>query len=243
MTRREPTPKNAVLVAIDIAKTRHEILIETPAGGRRRRITLLNTRPEHDRLVEILTGYGAPVIIGFEATGDYHRALAWRLATAGFDARLISSVALARTREAMHNGWDKNDPKDAQVILHMLRIGLTQRYYDPMIHHINDIQELSKTHDAISRMKTETLHRILSHYLPLYFPEIERFRHNSRSDRFFAFLEQFPTPHSIAVMSKEEFVSAAWDVVGRKVSKARLLADIYDTAESSIALPTRRRAS
>jgi transposase len=236
MTRREPTPKNVVLVAIDIAKTRHEILIETSAGGRRRRITLLNTRSEHDRLVEILAGYGAPIIIGFEATGDYHRALAWRLATAGFDARLISSVALARTREAMHNGWDKNDPKDAQVILHMLRIGLTQRYYDPMIHQINDIQELSKTHDAISRMKTETLHRILSHYLPLYFPEIERFRHNSRSDWFFAFLEQFPTPYSIAVLSKEEFISAAWDVVGRKVSKARLLADIYDTASSSIAL-------
>jgi hypothetical protein len=29
-------------------------------------------------------------------------------------------MALARTREALHNGWDKNDPKDAQVILHML---------------------------------------------------------------------------------------------------------------------------
>ena len=34
-----------------------------------------------------------------------------------------SITALARTREALHNGWDKNDPKDAQVILHMLRIG------------------------------------------------------------------------------------------------------------------------
>ncbi len=42
---------------------------------------------------------------------------------AGFAVRLISSVALARTREALHNGWDKNDPKDAQVMLHMIRIG------------------------------------------------------------------------------------------------------------------------
>ncbi len=54
------------------------------------------------------------------------------------------------------------------------------------------MQELSKTHDAVSKAKTEVLHRILSHYLPLYFPEIDRFRHNSRSDWFFAFLDRFP---------------------------------------------------
>ncbi|MBE3143980.1 MAG: hypothetical protein IMZ61_08665 [Planctomycetes bacterium] len=32
----------------------------------------------------------------------------------------------------MFNSWDKNDPKDAQVILHMLQTGLTQTYYDLM---------------------------------------------------------------------------------------------------------------
>jgi hypothetical protein len=41
-------------------------------------------------------------------------------------------MALARTREALHNGWDKNDPRDAQVILHMLRVGASQTYHDPM---------------------------------------------------------------------------------------------------------------
>ena len=237
MTRKEPTPEGAVLVAIDIAKTRNEVLIELPGGGRRRRLTVLNTRAEHGRLVELLGGYGGPVIAGFEATGDYHRALAWRLGEAGFTVRLISSVALARTREALHNGWDKNDPKDAQVILHMLRIGASQRFYDPLGQGINDLQELSKAHDAVARMKTETLHRILTHYLPLYFPEIERFRHNSRSDWFFAFLERFPTPASITALQKDAFIAAAWEVVGRKVSKARLLADIYETARSTIALP------
>jgi hypothetical protein len=62
--------------------------------------------------------------------------------------RLVSSLALARTREALHNGWDKNDPKDAQVILHRLRIGTMQRYHDPLVAGINDVQELSKTHEA-----------------------------------------------------------------------------------------------
>jgi len=151
-------------------------------------------------------------------------------------------MALARTREALHNGWDKNDPKDAQVILHMLRIDATQRYHDPLVAGINDIQELSKTHEAISRAKTEILHRILTHYVPLYFPEIERFRQNSRNDWFFALLDRFRTPASVLALGKDAFIAAAWDVVGRKVSKARLLGDIYETARSSIA-PSPRHSS
>ncbi len=178
----EPTPADATLVAIDIAKTRNEVLIELPGRSRRRRLTVLNTRADHDRLIELLRSIGGPVAAAFEATGNYHRPLAWRLLEAGFEVRLVSSIALARTREAIHNGWDKNDPKDAQVILHLLRTGLTQRDHDPLAHGLNDIQELSKTHEAISRAKTEVLHRVLTHYLPLYFPEIDRFRHNRGYD-------------------------------------------------------------
>lgn len=214
-----------------------EVLIEAPGHKRRRRLLVLNTRVEHDHLIEVLQAYGRPVVCAFEATGNYHRPIAWRLAEAGFEVRLVSSLALARTREALHNSWDKNDPKDAQVMLHMLRIQATQVYHDPLRAGINDVQELSKTHEAIARAKTEIQHRILTHYLPLYFPEIDRFRGNSRSDWFFAFLHAFPTPASITALTKEEFVTAAWDVVGRKVSKTQILMDIYETARSSTGLP------
>jgi transposase len=237
MTNREPTPADAALVAIDISKTRNDVLIEVPDSPRRRRLIVLNTRTEHDRFVALLESFENPVIVGFEATGNYHRPLAFRLLEAGIALRLVSSVALARTREALHNGWDKNDPKDAQVILHMLRIGATQTYVDPLVTGINDIQELSKTHEVISKAKTELWHRLLTHYLPLYFPEIVRFAGNSRSDWFLAFLAQFPTPASIRALSKEDFIDAAWDVVGKKVAKARLLGDIYETGRSSIGLP------
>jgi transposase len=237
MTTHQLTPTQGVLAAIDVAKARNEVLVESPGHARRRRLTVPNTRAEHDRLITLLSGFGQKVTCGLEATGHYHRPIAWRLFQAGFEVRLVSSVALARTREALHNGWDKNDPKDAQVILHMLRIGATQRYHDPLAAGINDLQELSKTHEAISRAKTEVLHRILTHYLPLYFPEIDRFRHNSRADWFFAFLDRFPTPAHVTALSKEAFIAAAWDVVGRKVAKQRLLGDIYETAQASIGLP------
>jgi len=122
------------------------------------------------------------VQIGFEATGNYHRALIYQLGVAGFDVKLVSSVALARTREALHNSWNKNDPKDAQVILHMLQIGATQVFMDPLRAGITDIQELSMTHEVVSRAKTELWHRILGQYLPLYFPEAARFQRSTRSE-------------------------------------------------------------
>ena len=133
-----------VLVAIDIAKARHEVLIAVPGKKRRRRLTVLNELADFNRLIAALRDYGCPVRVAFEATGNYHRALAYHLATAGFEVKLVSSVALARTREALNNSWDKNDPKDAQVILHMMEIGNEQFYHDPLMHGTNDTQELSK---------------------------------------------------------------------------------------------------
>ena len=226
-----------LLVAIDVAKKRNEVLIEQPGKRQRQRMQVLNTRQDHDRFIAHLQEFGLSTMIGFEATGNYHRPLVWRLLDAGFDVRLISSVALARTREALHNSWDKNDPKDAQVMLHMMKLGNTQRYYDPLLQGIHDWQELSKTHEVISKAKTEAFHRLQTHYLPLYFPEIERFRHNSRAEWFFIFLDRFPVPATITALDKEEFIETAWSLVGRKVSKHQILNDIYETARESIGLP------
>jgi len=119
----------------------------------------------------------------------------------------------------------------------MLASGHIQRYYDPLQHGMNDWQELSKTHEAISKAKTEVLHRLMTHYMPLYFPEIDHFRHNSRSEWFFKFLHEFPTPDSITCMNERTFIKSAWDVVGRKVNKTQVLSDIYLTAQASIGLP------
>ena len=41
----------------------------------------------------------------------------------------------------------------------------------------------------------------------------------------------------ITAISKEAFIAAAWDVVGRKVSKHSLVSDIYETAVASVGLP------
>ena len=114
MTDSHTTPEAAILVAVDIAKDHNEVLIELrERHAHRRRFRVANTLDEYQRLVAYLRQLDAPALIGFEATGNYHRPLAYFLHAQGFALRLIPTMALARTREAMHNSWDKNDPKDA----------------------------------------------------------------------------------------------------------------------------------
>ena len=120
-------------MAIDITKARHEVLIAIPGKKRRRRLTVLNQMEDFQRLITSLARYGRPVRAAFEATGSGHHALAYHLATTGFEVKRVSSVALARTRQALHNSWDKNDPKDAQVILQTMEIGNEQFYHDPLV--------------------------------------------------------------------------------------------------------------
>jgi transposase len=50
-------------------------------------------------------------------------------------------------------------------------------------------------------------------------------------------LLRFPTPRAITCLTSEDFVAQAWSLVGRKVHKAALLAEIYAAAQRSIALP------
>ena len=85
MAKVEHTSDARVLVGIDISKHRHEVLIAVPGKARRRRMTVLNTAEDYRRLIDVLREFGRSVTIGFEATGNYHRALMFALE--GPDAR------------------------------------------------------------------------------------------------------------------------------------------------------------
>lgn len=235
MTERSASAQPCTLVAIDMAKSVHEVLVEPPTG-RRQRWRVRNCQPDFVTLRDRLRALETPVLVGFEATGNYHRPLAYYLGQCGFGLRLLSSLAVARTRDALYNSWDKNDPKDTQVLLHLLKTGVSQRYHDPLVHRTNDLQELAQTHYQISLRKVQVQHSIMTHYLPLYFPEAERYYTNSRAQWFTQLLHRFPCPTAITRYSQDAFEQEAWTVVGRKVDKRGFLADLYATASQSIGL-------
>lgn len=93
-------------------------------NGKRRKFRMANSSSGHDHLIGFLKDLPQPCVVGFEATGNYHRTLEYRLASEGFDTCFISSLAGVRYREVMFNSWDKNDPKDSQVLLELLKRGL-----------------------------------------------------------------------------------------------------------------------
>jgi transposase len=223
-------------VAIDIGKAFHAVLVEG-GDGKRQQFRMANHVEDYDRLVVFLRGLPGPTRIALEPTGDFHRTLAHRLLREGFSVVSVSSVAGARYREALFNSWDKNDPKDAHVILQLLKHGLVQHYHDPLLAGDHDLQELAKTYHQIVLARKRLADSLLNHYLPLYFPEMGRYWESTRVEWFVAFLEQFPTPAAVQALPKEAFVRAAWSVVGRKVNKQAKLEELYELAQRSIALP------
>jgi transposase len=224
------------LVAIDIAKDWNVALIQD-AAGQRQQFKFANRGADYDRFVQFLHSLSGPVKIGLEPTGDYHRPIAHRLLREGFQVVSISSLALARFREARFGTWDKNDPKDAQVMLVMMRQGLIQIYWDPLMNGFHDWQELSNTYFHITLARTRLQHSLLLHHLPLYFPEFTRYWYSTRSAWFIRFLERFPVPAAIRALDRPAFVAAAWELVGRKVNKRAQLEEIYELAGESIGIP------
>lgn len=222
-------------VAIDIAKDSHAALIES--AGARRSLRVENTLESMDRLIAHLQALPQPVRIAFEPTGVYHRPLAYRLVSAGFDVCLVSSLTCARYREARYSSWDKNDPKDARVILEVMQQGMTMRYVDPLITGWHDVQEVAKTYWQVTLARTRVQHSLLTHFLPLYWPEFARYWRTSRSEQFIRMLLAYPTPASIVATDLDTFVRSAWEAAGRKVGKRAWLTGVYETAQHSVGLP------
>ncbi len=223
-------------IAIDVARYWNAVLIET-ATGQRHRFRMANSAEDLDRLVAFVTSLGGRCRAALEPTGNYHRSVAHRLLSAGVEVVSISSLAQCRYREAMFNSWDKNDPKDAAVILQMLKQGRVQTYVDPMLAGHHDLQELSKTYYQVSRARTKVQHSIVNHHLPLYFPEMHRYWSCTRREWWVNFMLEFPTPEHVRRLGCEAFILAAWDLVGRKVDKRGMLTEIWLTAQHTAALP------
>jgi hypothetical protein len=97
MTFVNAIPVSPLVVAVDISKHRHEVLIWVPGKPRRRRLAIRNSLEDFERLVAVVREYGLQVRIGFEATGNNYRALAHHLGAAGIELK----AALL--------GWSRSD--------------------------------------------------------------------------------------------------------------------------------------
>ena len=80
-------------------------------------------------------------------------------------------------------------------------------------------------------------HSLMTHYLLLYFPEIERYFDGAHADWFTRFMLKFPATASIRQFTWDTFRKETWKLVGREVNKQAWLAELYQCAFGSIGLP------
>lgn len=57
--------------------------------------------------------------------------------------------------------WDKNDRKDASVIMYLLEQGLSAPFYDPLANGIIDIQEISNAYHQVTLARTRCLNSLV----------------------------------------------------------------------------------
>jgi len=237
MKRFSAVGRTPVWVAIDIAKARHEVLIER-RDGKRVCMSVANTLTDFEKLATYLSTLCKSCEIALEPTGDYHRPLANFLLRRGHKVQFVSSIATNRTREALYNSWDKNDPKDAQVILHLLKGGITQRFSDPLEDGNHDLQELLGTYRRIVDRKVRVYHTLMTHYLPLYFPEAEPFIASSRSEWFLDVFLLAPIPADVLAFTKAAFLKkTVKGDEGHPTVRRRLVGEYYETAKRSVGIP------
>ena len=84
MTQLYGNTGGVALVAIDIAKKQNAVLIQLPDGARKK-LTVTNDLQGYRELGQYLKKLKVPCKVGFEATGNYHRTLAYYLLEQGFD--------------------------------------------------------------------------------------------------------------------------------------------------------------
>ncbi len=99
-------------------------------------------------------------------------------------------------------------------------------------------KKLSKTHDSISGSKTKLWHRILTHCLPLSFPEADRFHRSLRSAWFRGFPRSLPVP-LLHPRPDQKGCRRGW--LGRRgatgIQRAPVVGDPATRAAASVGLP------
>lgn len=90
-----PITADMLLVAIDVAKRSHEVLVQWP-GGKRKTFHPPSTHSEFVLFTNFLAGQGLQVRAALEPTADFHRTIAHWLLRHDVELHLASSLSRAR---------------------------------------------------------------------------------------------------------------------------------------------------
>ena len=115
---------------------------------------------------------------------------------------------------------------------------MTQHFSDPLEDGTHDLQELLGTYRQIVDRKVRVYHTLMTHFLPLYFPEAEQFIASSRSEWFLDVFHLAPCPSDVLAYTKAAFLKkTVKGNEGHTTVRRRLVGEYYETAKQSVGIP------
>jgi len=224
-----------ILVGIDIAKDAHVARVEHSDGRVLvEKMGIENTRLGFDSFRARIEGLrvGLEVVLAFEPSGGYQRALADFLIGSGYRVVQVSGVVANRNRPTLGDTRLKTDARDAQNLVDLLRQGKVLQYsVNPGV--FAEARRLLQC-DQMHRKESSRLKvRIRNRLLAVGFPELEKFFTEVNHPDLLSILRSCPSAREIAALSEEEFVRlvSSGGRLGRRKERFRR---IYQEAKKSI---------
>lgn len=168
-----------ILVGIDIAKEAHVARVEHSDGRVLvEKMGIENCREGFEAFRERIEGLrrqlGLEVILAFEPSGGYQRALADFLVGSGYLVVQVSGVVANRNRQTLGDAWLKTDPQDARNLVDLLRQGKILRYATGA-GCLEEAKRLVQCDRMLMYESNRLKVRIRNRLLPMAFPELENF--------------------------------------------------------------------
>lgn len=234
----QPRPYGAdtLVVGVDIAKSSHVAVFQSPDFVFSKPSTFANTRKGFEafrdwiRAAAVKAGT-AHVIVALEPTGHYWKPLGEFLQAEQLEIRMVSTVLTKRVKDMLDNSPLKTDAKDARVIADLARQGRSR----PQYVQTTDVQELRylvELRERFNREKTACLNR-LHRLLDLLFPEILGMFSRIDCKSILALIEAAPTPAAAMQLGVAELAAVLERASNHYYGTAKAL-QILDAAQSSI---------
>jgi len=146
------------VVGIDVAKATLAVVLVRDTGKRVHK-QVGNTAAGHQALLQWLTRHTpAPAVVGLEATGGYHEAVAEVLDEAGHHVSVLPPLVVAAYGQSQLRRA-KTDPTDAELIADFMRTQHPPRWR-PAPREIRHRQALVRRLDALLEMQVQEQNRL-----------------------------------------------------------------------------------
>jgi transposase len=244
----EKITEKTVIVGIDIAKEEHWARITDSRGKElSKAVKVMNNAEGFEKLLESVekvkekNAYEG-VIIGFEPSGHYWRALGWYLkvhgsrpVTAGVNPYHVKQI-----RELDDNSQNKSDKKDALTIAHLIKDG---RYFDIYLPE-GEYAELRIMNEERQRIMKQ-LNRAgntITAVLDEYFPEVSGIWKDVTCKEALTILKKVSFPEEILRLPKSGLTAVVKEA-SKGTEGAKMAEKLEKAAKESIGVREGRKAA